>query len=205
MLSASCINALTTMGFPAQIGENGDCTLEGSDIFGAVSVRYNLLEGLFRIIDRALFNMEMGESDSPSSEDDKRLTKLGKIAEIMALAPIGQGNALVTGGDKSVTARKFLEVVISTAETAYQFDLAPNPEEMARAEESSRSIMNEVTKRAGVKTSGSLFSHSINAHLHIPTHISNEIAKRRVESSMTVSFPHTPMQHTTERFDSFAS
>ena len=179
--------SLRTLGFAVECSENGELLIDGSDIFSAGSVRLNLLESLFRLIDTPICNIEFAESDITSPENNKRLSKLARIAEFMAFAPSGQGLALVHGGEKTVATRKFLEAVVSAAAIAQKMDTVPRHEETSRAEQSCRVVMTEICKRAGAKSSGGLFSLGVNTLIPIPPQIASEISKRRVDSPMSVS------------------
>jgi hypothetical protein len=182
MLNFQNVDSLKQMGIPVEYARDGEITTQGHDIFCAHTARYDLLERLFRIIDSQLCDMELSPSEDSELEEVSRVSRLGNVAELMALAPYGQALALVTGGEKSVAAKNFLEITISTAITAYKQDRFSNQDV-----EKCRAMMNEVTKRASSKSSGGFFSAGTLGIVTIPPRISSEITKRRNDHGGSVS------------------
>jgi hypothetical protein len=180
-ISVDSVDSLKLMGFPVEFAQDGEITTQGHDIFGAHTARYDLLERLFRIIDSPICNLELSVKVDEGIEECSRVSKLGNIAELMALAPYGQALALVTGGEKSAAAKNFLELTISTAITAYKQDRFSNQDV-----EKCRIMMNEITKRASSKVSGGFFSVGALGIVSVPSRISSEITKRRIDCAGSV-------------------
>ena len=182
LISVNCLDSLKQMGIPVEYNPDGAITTQGHEIFCAHTARYDLLERLFRIIDSPLCEMELSANEDSELEEESRVLRLGNVAELMALAPYGQALSLVTGGEKSVAAKNFLELTISTAITAYKQDRFSNQDV-----EKCRAMMNEVTKRASSKASGGFFSVGTQGIVTVPSRISSEITKRRNEYAGSVS------------------